>query len=139
MLTAMWIRTNSNPRGREVDDCVVRALAEATGRSWRAVYLALAVSGCEDGNMPDANDVWGGYLRSLGWIRGAIDGATIPASIMTVPGAVVEQYYNVSRAINADVWRGCCETVTVRNVSDQPILVQHANIIFSRPDLAVTR
>ena len=68
-----------------------------------------------------------------------IDGATIPASIMTVPGAVVEQYYNVSRAINADVWRGCCETVTVRNVSDQPILVQHANIIFSRPDLAVTR
>ena len=58
---------------------------------------------------------------------------------MTVPGAVVEQYYNVSRAINADVWRGCCETVTVRNVSDQPILVQHANIIFSRPDLAVTR
>ena len=22
--------------------------------------------------MPDANDVWGGYLRSLGWIRGAI-------------------------------------------------------------------
>lgn len=68
----MWIRTNSNPRGREVDDCVVRALAEATGRSWRAVYLALAVSGCEYGNMPDANDVWGGYLRSLGWIRGAI-------------------------------------------------------------------
>lgn len=22
--------------------------------------------------MPDANEVWGGYLRSLGWIRGAI-------------------------------------------------------------------
>ena len=92
MLT-MWIRTNSNPQGREVDDCVIRALAEVTGRSWRSVYLALAVSGCEACNMPDSNEVWG----------------------------------------------GCCETVTVRNVSDQPILVQHANIIFSRPDLAVTR
>lgn len=71
MLT-MWIRTNSNPQGREVDDCVIRALAEVTGRSWRSVYLALAVSGCEACNMPDSNEVWGGYLRSLGWSRGAI-------------------------------------------------------------------
>lgn len=67
--------------------------------------------------------------------RIAIDGATIPASTMVVTPAAVEQFWNVSRAINADVWRGCCQTVTVRNTSDQPILVQNANIIFSRPDL----
>ena len=68
-----------------------------------------------------------------------IDGATIPASTMTVTPAAVEQFFNVSRAINAGVFAGCCESIAVRNTSDQPILVQNANIIISRPDLAVTR
>lgn len=69
----------------------------------------------------------------------AIDGATLPASTMEVTPAAVEQFFNVSRAINAAIFKGCCQTVTVRNTSDQPILVQNANIIFSRPDLAVSR
>lgn len=69
----------------------------------------------------------------------SIDGSTIPASVMTVTPAAVEEFFNVSRAINVQIWRGCCETVTVRNVSDQPILVSAANILFSRPDLAITR
>lgn len=64
-----------------------------------------------------------------------IDGATIPASEMIVTPSAVEEYFNVSRAINAPIWRGCCESVTIRNTSDQPILVQNANVIFDRPDL----
>ena len=68
-----------------------------------------------------------------------IDGSTLPASTMTVTPAAVEQFFNVSRAINANIFAGCCESVAIRNTSDQPILVQNANIIFSRPDLAVTR
>lgn len=68
-----------------------------------------------------------------------IDGATIPSSTMTVTPAAVEQFFNVSRAINASIFAGCCESIAVRNTSDQPILVQNANIIISRPDLAVTR
>lgn len=68
-----------------------------------------------------------------------IDGSTIPSSTMIATPAAVEEYFNVSRAINAQIWRGCCETIAVRNTSDQPILVQNANIIFSRPDLIVTR
>lgn len=67
-----------------------------------------------------------------------VDGATVPASTMIVTPAAVDEYFNVSRAINVDIWNGCCETVSVRNTSDQPIQVQNANIIFSRPDLAVT-
>lgn len=67
-----------------------------------------------------------------------IDGATLPASTMTVTPAAAEEFFNVSRAINADIWNGCCETLTVRNTSDQPILMQNANIILDRPDLAVT-
>lgn len=68
-----------------------------------------------------------------------IDGATIPTSTMTVTPAAVEEFFNVSRAINAAVFSGCCQALAVRNTSDQPILVQNANIIISRPDLAVTR
>lgn len=41
----------------------------------------------------------------------AIDGATISSSQMTVTPAAVEEFFNVSRAINAQIWKGCCETV----------------------------
>lgn len=68
-----------------------------------------------------------------------IDSAALPSSIMIVTPAAVEEFFNVSRAINADIWRGCCETVSVKNISDQPILMQNASIAFSRPDLVVTR
>ena len=67
-----------------------------------------------------------------------IDGGTVPSSQMIVTPAAIEDYFNVSRAINVEIFRGCCETVTIRNTSDQPILVQNANVILSRPDLAVT-
>lgn len=65
----------------------------------------------------------------------AVDGATLPASRMAVTPAAVDEYFNVSRAINVPIWSGCCETVSIRNTSDQAIQVQNANVIFSRPDL----
>ena len=65
-----------------------------------------------------------------------IDGATVPASQMIVTPAAVEEYFNVSRGVNVPIFKGCCESVSVRNTSAQPILVQNANIRFSRPDLA---
>lgn len=68
----------------------------------------------------------------------ALDGSTLPSSTMRVTPAAVDEYFNVSRAINVGVWAGCCETITVRNTSAQPIQVESANIIFSRTDLAVS-
>lgn len=62
----------------------------------------------------------------------ALDGNTIPASVMTVTPVYVDTYFNVSCAVIADVWSGCCETVTIQNLSDQDILVKNANIIFER-------
>ena len=62
----------------------------------------------------------------------AIDGATLASSTMIVTPAAVEDYFNVSRAAKVPIWNGCCETVTIRNTSDIPILVQNANIVFSR-------
>ena len=64
---------------------------------------------------------------------------TIDGSTMIVTPAAVEEFFNVSRAINANIFAGCCESIAVRNTSTQPILVQNANIIITRPDLAVTR
>ena len=80
----------------------------------------------------------GGTVEAIS-LAVTIDGAVIPSSQMVVTPAAVEEFFNVSVAINAQVWKGCCETITVQNTSTQPILVQNANIIFSRPDLAVTR
>lgn len=68
----------------------------------------------------------------------AVDGITLPTSTMRVTPAAVEEYWNVSRAINVPIWRNCCQTVSVRNTSEQPILAQNANIIFARPDLNIT-
>lgn len=68
----------------------------------------------------------------------SIDGSVIPSSQMIVTPAAVDEYFNVARTINAQVWNGCCETITVVNTSDQAIQVSDANIIFNRPDLAIT-
>lgn len=67
-----------------------------------------------------------------------IDGATIPASTMTQIPAAAEEYANVAKVITAEVWRGCCETITVRNTSSVPILMRNASINFSRPDLTMS-
>ena len=79
----------------------------------------------------------GGTVESIS-VAFTIDGATIPSSTMIVTPAAVDEYFNVSAAVNADIWNGCCESFAVRNTSSQPIQVQNANIIFSRPDLAIT-
>lgn len=69
----------------------------------------------------------------------AIDGTTLQPSTMRVTPAAVEEYFNVSTNVDIPVWKGCCQTVTVRNTSDQPILMQNANIRITRPDLYLSR
>ena len=68
----------------------------------------------------------------------ALDGVTLTETTMMFPPVAVEEFFNVSRATMVPIWRNCCQTLTVRNTSNIPILMQQANIIFSRPDLAVT-
>lgn len=68
----------------------------------------------------------------------AVDGSTLPESIMISTPASVEEFNAVSKAVTVDIWRGCCQTVTVRNTSNVPILIQNAVINFSRPDLAIS-
>lgn len=69
----------------------------------------------------------------------SVDGATVPATAMRVTPAAVGEYFNVNATRVIDVWNGCCESFSVRNIGTEPILVQEANVVISRPDLYVTR
>lgn len=68
----------------------------------------------------------------------SVDGATVPATAMRVTPAAVEEYFNVSAVRSVDVWNGCCESLSIRNIGTEPILVQEANLVISRPDLYVS-
>lgn len=63
----MWIKTNPNPRKKEVGDCVVRAIAIVTGMSWLDVYDDLYRVGRSQYDMMSSNEVWGLYLYQCGF------------------------------------------------------------------------
>lgn len=60
---------NPNPMGRSVGDCAVRAISKALRQSWEDTYTALALEGFSRGDLPNADSVWGPYLRSRGFSR----------------------------------------------------------------------
>ena len=62
----------------------------------------------------------------------AIDGEAVPATIMIVTPAAAEQFFNVGADAFVDVPRGCCVTVSVKNISTQAIDVQNVNLIITR-------
>lgn len=63
----MWIRCNPNPLGKQTSDCVIRALAIATSQSWNQVYKDLCNLGGKECEMPNANYIWGMYLKDKGF------------------------------------------------------------------------
>lgn len=65
----MFIKTNPNPAGSYVGDCVVRALSLAMGKSWYDTYTELCLQGLLLCDMPSSNRVWGEYLRANGYER----------------------------------------------------------------------
>lgn len=62
----------------------------------------------------------------------AIDGEAVPATTMIVTPAAVEQFFNVGADLFIDVSRGCCVSVSVKNISTEAIEVQNANLIITR-------
>lgn len=65
----MFVYYNPNPRMTHEDDCVVRAIAKATGTDWDTAYLMVATEGFEMKTMPSINKVWGNRLRKMGFTR----------------------------------------------------------------------
>lgn len=62
----------------------------------------------------------------------ALDGNTLAGTEMIVTPAAVEEYFNVSRDTNVSIWKGCCQTLSIRNTSTIPILVEYANVTFEK-------
>ena len=73
----------------------------------------------------------GGTVEEIS-IALTIDGEPVPATTMIATPAAVEQFWNVFSAVFVDVPRGCCVTVSVKNISTQAIEVQNANLIIER-------
>ena len=63
----MWIKANPNPEGKEVPDCVIRAIAIALNKPWLEVFDELVSVARMDYDMPSADHVWGHYLYLLGF------------------------------------------------------------------------
>lgn len=91
---------NPNPACKSVGDCTVRALSKVLGQSWGETYTGLALEGYRLGDMPNADSVWGPYLRKRGFARhmlpdSCLDGYTVSdfardnpegAFILSMPG-----------------------------------------------------
>ena len=62
----------------------------------------------------------------------SVDGEPVATTTMTVTLAAVEEYFNVASSVYINVTSGCCSTIGVKNVSEQTISVQNANLIVER-------
>ena len=62
----------------------------------------------------------------------AVNGEPVATTTMISTPAAVEEFNNVFSAIFLDIPKGCCSQISVRNISDQPIDVQNANLIVER-------
>lgn len=65
----MYRHSNPNPNGAYVEDCVIRAIAIATDKTWDDVFINLSLQAYIMKNMPSVNKVWGNYLSSIGFNR----------------------------------------------------------------------
>ena len=62
----------------------------------------------------------------------ALEGEGLAPTTMTVTPAAVEQFFNVYDSTFIDVFRGCCVSISVQNISTIPVEVQNANLIVER-------
>lgn len=62
----------------------------------------------------------------------AINGEPVATTTMIETPAAVEEFSNVFSAIFLDVPANCCSQISVRNITDQAIDVQNANLIVER-------
>ena len=72
----------------------------------------------------------GGTVGEIG-LAIFIDGEEDPSGVMLFTPAAVEEFGNVSVDVLVEVpWICGCSSVSVRNISTEPILVQNSNIVI---------
>ena len=62
----------------------------------------------------------------------ALEGEPLGSATATVTPAAVGDEFHVSMSTYADVLKGCCVTVSVKNVNAQTIELQNASMIVTR-------
>ena len=62
----------------------------------------------------------------------AVDGEAVATTTMISTPAAVEEFFNVFSSVFVDVPRGCCVTISVKNITTTDIEVQNANLIVDR-------
>lgn len=64
-----YVYENLNPKNQIVGDCAIRAVAKACGLSWDEAYTGLTDMGFYMKNLPNANTVWGAFLKAMGFVK----------------------------------------------------------------------
>lgn len=64
-----YVYYNPNPAGKSVGDCTVRAITKLFDDTWSNVYADLTMQGAFLYDMPNADAVWGEYLKVNGFTR----------------------------------------------------------------------
>ena len=64
-----YVYKNPNPQKKRVGDCVIRGVSILTNQSWIYSYICIVIQGLKMFDMPSSNDVWGSYLKSLGYTK----------------------------------------------------------------------
>lgn len=65
----MYVEMNKNPLGKNVGDCVIRAISVAEEQEWDDTFLDLMAKCFTLKDIPSSNNAWGAYLRDLGYKR----------------------------------------------------------------------
>lgn len=68
----MYVSVNVNPIKKMTGDCVIRAMALLTDMTWEQAYMELCKEGLLQADLPNANSVWGAFLKKRGFKRESI-------------------------------------------------------------------
>lgn len=60
---------NANPKNHRTGDCVIRAIATATGKSWDEVLIGLTETALKHKQSPCDAACYDKYLKSIGWVK----------------------------------------------------------------------
>lgn len=63
----MFLRENINPKGWKCGDCVIRACAKATGKSWDETYERLCEIGFKKKRLPNDDCCFNKFLEDEGF------------------------------------------------------------------------
>lgn len=114
----MYIHFNGNPCGKNIEDCVIRAISIVTGFSRHKVYAGLCLQGFPCTIWGNSNAVWADYLRNLGFKRYTVYGrqtvgefaerhksgryvlGTGTHAVACVDGDIIDSWYSLNETVS---------------------------------------